>query len=311
LKFGIALESFTPPGRTPDVGSILKCAVEAESLGFESIWLWDHLLLGSKRVYPVLESLTTLAYIGARTSTVKLATGVLILALRKPLVVAKMISTIQFLTGGRLIIGCAAGWYEREFRATGTDFHKRGRLFEETYLLVKKLISSQDVTYNSEDFVIEHATLEPRHSTPIPMLIGGYSDAALKRVGRISDGWVSYYYKPEDFLESWKKVESSAISSGRDPVELDRVDIVPLAISTSKDKGMNEALEFTRTYMDLPKNTACSCESSIVGDVKDCVDQIRKYEEAGVERLVFIPVKYDIDQIEKAGKEILPSFIKK
>ena len=84
-------------------------AERAEALGFDSLWVWDPLLLGSRKVFPVLESLTALASIGARTSKIRLGTSVLILALRNPVVVAKVLSTIQYMTNGRLIIGSASG----------------------------------------------------------------------------------------------------------------------------------------------------------------------------------------------------------
>ena len=91
-----------------------------------------------------------------------MGTSVLILALRNPVVVAKVVSTIQYMTNGRLVIGSASGWYEREFRATGTDFKRRGKIFEERFKLVQKLVNETDVNYESGSMVLEHATLEPR-----------------------------------------------------------------------------------------------------------------------------------------------------
>ncbi|MGI0085145.1 MAG: LLM class flavin-dependent oxidoreductase, partial [Nitrososphaerales archaeon] len=113
MRFGVALENFTPPGKSPSMERIYETAELAESLGFDSLWVWDHLLLGSRKVFPVLESLTTLSAIGARTKSIKLGTSVLIMALRNPVVLAKVLSTIQYMTQGRLILGAAVGWYKR------------------------------------------------------------------------------------------------------------------------------------------------------------------------------------------------------
>ncbi|MDG6999838.1 MAG: LLM class flavin-dependent oxidoreductase [Nitrososphaerota archaeon] len=310
MRFGLALESFTPPGKALRPDSILKMASLAESLGFSSVWVWDHLLLGSRKVFPVLDSLTTLAAIGARTGKIRLGTSVLIIALRNPVVLAKVASTIQMLSDGRLILGTAAGWYEREFRAAGVDFHHRGRIFEERFKLLRSLLNESDVNYSQEGLVFEHATIEPKHEKKIPLLVGGYSDSVLNRAGRISDGWISYYYAPQDFRDSFAKVISSAENSNRDSSALRSVDVVPLAVADSFEAGDSVARAFTNQYMDLPKNTRCTVESSVRGTIRECIEQIKKFEAAGVKDLVFIPANYDLSQVEIAGKEILPAFLK-
>ena len=308
MRFGVALENFTPPAKEPSVSSIYGMAESSEKLGFDSVWVWDHLLLGSRKVFPVLDSLTVLASIGARTSKIKLGTSVLILSLRNPVVVSKVLSTIQYLTKGRLIIGAASGWYKREFDATGIPFEKRGKLFEERFKLVKSFLNENDVNYSSGGMRIEHASMEPKSNVPIPMLLGGYSRNVLERAGKIADGWIAYYYTARDYKESWKVVESSARENGRAAEYLRKVNIVPLAIAESYEEGDRIAKDFTSKYMDLPKNTVCTPESSVRGTVEDCIAQIKEFENAGVQDLVFIPCFYDLKYIELAAKEILPKF---
>ena len=217
MKFGIALETFTPPGKTPNKNSIIEMAKTAENLGFNSLWVWDHLLLGSKKVFPVLDSLTTLTYLSAVTSRVKLGTSVLIMALRNPLVLAKILSTLQIFSEGRLILGAASGWYEREFRATGSNFASRGKNFEEEFQLVRRMLNESDINYKGNSTELEHATILPKSPSPIPMLMGGYSDRVLRRAGKLADGWISYYYTPQDYASAWRVVESGAKEANRDP----------------------------------------------------------------------------------------------
>ncbi len=306
LRFGIALESFTPPGKDPDPSAIYQMAETAEDLGFDSVWVWDHILLGSRKVFPVLDSLTTLASIGAKTRKIKLGTSVLVLSLRNPIIVAKVMSTIQYLTAGRLIIGAASGWYKREFDALGVAFEKRGRIFENRFKLVKSLLNEKDVSYDSEGLKLEHASMEPKSQVPVPFLIGGYSDSVLARAGRIGDGWISYYYTPQGFSDSWKKVEESAKSNDRNPESLRRVNIVPLAIENSFEEGDRIAKEFTSRYMDLPKVTGCTPDSAIRGTIDDCISQIKNYEQVGIQDLIFIPCFYDLKYVQIAGENILP-----
>jgi probable F420-dependent oxidoreductase len=305
MKFGIALESFTPPGKSPDKNSIIEMAKTAERLGFDSIWVWDHLLLGSRKVFPVLDSLTTLAYLASVTSRVKLGTSVLIMTLRSPLVLAKILSSLQIYSDGRLVLGAASGWYEREFRATGSEFTTRGKNFEEEFQLVRKLLNDSDVNYTGLNTQLEHATILPKSPIPIPMLMGGYSDRVLLRTGRLADGWISYYYTPEDYANAWKMVEKGAKTANRDPAGLKSITLVPLAIADSFEEGDRIAREFTTNYMDLPKNSHCTPDSAIRGTVEECVKQVRRFEEIGLDELVFIPSNYDIRQVERAGREIL------
>lgn len=309
MRFGIALESFSPPGRYPDISEIYRSSETAESFGFDSVWAWDHILLGSRKVFPVLDAPTLLAAVGARTRKLRLGTSVLVIAHRNPVVLAKVLSTIQYVTSGRLIVGAGVGWYEKEFSATGTGYTKRGAIFERRFHLVKKLLTESDISYNEDGFVLEHTTMEPKTNERIPMLMGGYSDRVLERAGEMADGWIGYYFTPEDFRRAIGKVQSSAKKYGRDTNKLKRVNIVPLSIANDFETADKMVREFTSKYMDLPKNTPCNVESSIRGNVSQCIEQVRKYKDAGVEDLVFIPANYNIESIEKAGKEILPSFI--
>jgi alkanesulfonate monooxygenase SsuD/methylene tetrahydromethanopterin reductase-like flavin-dependent oxidoreductase (luciferase family) len=308
LRFGIALESFTTPGNKLDPASIFRMAETAEKLAFDSVWVWDHILLGSRKVFPVVDSLTTLSSIGARTNSIKLGTSVLVLALRNPVILAKVISTIHYLTGGRLIVGAASGWYKREFDAIGVPFERRGKIFEERFKLVQRLLTENDLTYDSENFRLEHASMEPKSPTHVPMLIGGYSKNVLVRAGTISDGWISYYYTPKCYAESWKIVEEAAVKANRNSASLRRIDIVPFAIAKSFDVGDTIVKEFTSKYMDLPKNTDCTPDSGVRGTLDDCISQIKEYEKAGVQDLVLVPCFYDIKYLEVAGRDILPKF---
>src|SRR5688500_20198554 len=102
-----------------------------EQLEFDSLWVWDHILLGVEPNFPIIESLTLLTAIAARTKKIKLGTGILVLPLRNPVVLAKQLSGMDLLSNGRLIMGMASGWYKREFDAVGVPFEKRGKIMDE------------------------------------------------------------------------------------------------------------------------------------------------------------------------------------
>ncbi len=309
MNFGTALESFTPPDVTPDTRKIFEMSTRAEELGFDTVWVWDHLLLGSKKVYQVLEPLTLLCAIAAKTSRIKLGVSTLVLPLRDPVVLAKEVQTLQHISGGRLLLGVAAGWYEKEFDAVGSKFTERGKVTEEYLALVRKLVSETDINMQLGNRSFRHTTMEPRPPAPPKILMGGYK--VLKRIGTMSDGWISSYYTPEDFSETWLEILKYARGAGRSERDLTNVNIVPVCVRNTFEEADKVARDFTAEYMDMPAWGKSKVESAVRGTVKDCVEQIKRYEQAGVENLEFLPCYYDMETLEKVGKEVLPYFIKR
>ena len=129
--YGIAARNFTTYPDMPDGKALVEYGVKMEQMGFDSLWVWDHILLGVEPNFPVFDSLTLLTAIAARTKKIKLATGILVLPLRNPVVLAKQLSSMDQLSDGRLLMAMAAGWYRREFDAVGVPFNERGNIMDE------------------------------------------------------------------------------------------------------------------------------------------------------------------------------------
>ena len=294
MKIGLALENFVPPGGNVDVQKLAKMAKLAEENGFESVWTWDHLLLGSKKVYPILEPITTLSYVSAFTSKIKLGT-IYVLPLRTPLVAAKLISSLNYISRNRLMLTVVAGWYEKEFLAVGTDFARRGRILSDYLKLIRRLLKESDVNEKLGNMTFVHANIEPKGEN-IKIFIGAYLENPIKRVAKLSDGWMAYYYKEEDFAQGLKIIERHSLGRA-----LENSDMIPVYVG---ENGRQKVHEFTKTYMDLPEWSKCSVESGIYGTEKDVADRIESYKKVGVSRLVLIPAFYELEQVEKLGKII-------
>src|SRR5205823_7755754 len=181
--FGIAARNFTAYPELPDAKALVDYGVRVEELGYDSLWVWDHILLGVDPAFPILDSLSTLAAIAARTSRIKLGTGILVLPLRNPVVAAKELASLDQISKGRLLIGTAAGWYAREFDAVGIPFKQRGRIMDRNLELMLRLWTEDQVTVQVDEFNLRQAVQMPRpYQQPRPpILIGGYVDAVLKR----------------------------------------------------------------------------------------------------------------------------------
>jgi probable F420-dependent oxidoreductase len=306
IEFGLALENFTPERKVPDMNAVTDYALTAERLGFSSVWAWDHLFLGARRPFPFLEALTTLAMVAARTSQIKLGTGILVLPIREPAIVAKTTATLQQASGGRLLLGVAAGWYEREFAATGVSFRDRGRIFERNLDLMYRLWESDDVSGEWDGRVLTHVRMLPLPQPRPQLLIGGYVDRVLRRVATRSDGWVTYFYTPQAIAGAWTKIRGYAEEAGRDPAQLGLAAQVPLCIGSSYEEATARSARYVAEYFDVPAWSQATPDSAVRGTPEQCAEQIAGYLDAGVQHLVFCPFDYELEQVHRLATEVLP-----
>jgi len=306
--FGLAIRNFVGPGEVPDVGALYAYAERAEALGFESLWAWDHVILGVEPAFPILDSITTLAAIAARTRRIKLGIGVLVLPLRNPVMAAKALGSLDVISGGRLILGAAAGWYAREFDAVGVPFRARGRHFERNLDLLTRLWTEERVTLRIDEFNLREAVMVPRPvQRPRPtILIGGYVDAVLKRVATKGDGWLTYFYTPESFTRAWEKIQAFAREAGRDPASLTATNQLAVYVGETRTETAGAMRQWLSTEWDVASWSESTIEHAIHGSVAECVAQLRAHVATGVDRIIVIPYRYQPAQVERIAKEVLP-----
>ena len=278
-EFGLAIRNFVGPGEVPDVEGIYRYGERAEALGFESLWAWDHVLLGVDPAFPILDSITTLGAVAARTRRIKLGTGVLVLPLRNPVMVAKALGSLDVISDGRLILGVAAGWYAREFDALGVPFKARGRIFERNLDILLRLWTQERVTLEVDEFNLREAVMVPRTAQRPrpPVLIGGYVDAVLKRAGTVGDGWLTYFYTPESFTRSWQKIQAFAREAGRDPSRLTATNQLAIYVGTSREQTGAAMRHWLSTEWDVAAWSESTIEHAIHGSAAECVEQLRAH----------------------------------
>jgi probable F420-dependent oxidoreductase len=306
--FGIAARNFTAYPEMPDAKDLIDYGVRVEELGYDSLWVWDHMLLGVEPNFPILDSLTTLTSIAARTTKLKVGTGILVLPLRNPVALAKQLSSMDQFSGGRLIMGMASGWYKREFDAMGIPFEKRGKLMDENLEILNRLWTEQKVDGKYMQHNISAAVMYPKpvQQPRIPILIGGYVDRVLQRAATAGDGWLTYFYTPESFTKSWNKIRNFATQGGKEPDKLMNASQLPIMIGKSKDAVQADMLDWLNKEWDFPENSDCSRDSAIMGSVDECVAQLKAHLDAGVQKIIFVPYKYRKDQVDLIAKEVIP-----
>ena len=236
MRFGII-----PPvrlGVTADPAWMTSFARHAEAVGFESVVLVEHAVVVSEyeSTYPYAASgkmplpndcripdpLDLMAYLAAVTDRITLATGVLVIPNHQAVVLAKRIATVDVLSGGRVRLCAGVGWMDEELRATGADPRSRGRRTDETIEAMRLLWSDQGS--DGADFDGEFVTFHRAHSFPkpvhpggVPIHIGGHSEAAARRAGRLGDGFQPLGLAGEDLAVRLSQVREAAEEAGRDP----------------------------------------------------------------------------------------------
>src|SRR6266704_981800 len=207
LGFGAQLKPH-PPAEQWDVVRAVERA------GFDSVWTGDHVSFHN----PLYESLTLLASYASITSRLKLGTGVYLLALRQPAIAAKITSTLDVLSGGRLIFGVGVGGENpKEFELCGVPHAERGARVSEAIDVVRTLWRDTPATFKGRFTNFEGVSIDPKpvQKPGPPIWIGGRSQAALARAGRQGDGWISYVVQAERFAQSAARIREEAERAGR------------------------------------------------------------------------------------------------
>ena len=231
--------------------ALRRTAVLAEELGYADVWVSDHLAVPTGSAYPpsayVFEPLTTMSWIAAHTKRVGIGTTVLVLPMRHPLNVAKSIATIDQFSGGRVILGVAAGWLEAEFDALGIPFHERGARTDEAITMLRKFWTTDHIT---ESFPVHQSAVVSMRTLPqpvrhVPLWVGGHADVALRRAIAVGDGWHGAFLSPEQTekrvrtLRAGRPEETFAISMRtRWDALLDEEDLIMYEIDRYREIGV-------------------------------------------------------------------------
>jgi probable F420-dependent oxidoreductase len=256
LNFGIA---FANVGKFVDPALACELAGSAEQAGFESIWTVDHVVVpaGYRSTYPYDPSgrlpsgedapfpdpLIWLAYVAGATSSIRLATGILILPQRNPLVLAKELATLDHLSSGRMTLGVGVGWLEEEFRALGIPFEQRGARTEEAITAMRTLWSQDRATMEGATVRFRDVYLRPQPpGGTIPIHIGGHSRVAADRAGRIGDGYFPFGVGRDDLPGLVEVMQRAARAGGRDPRSLE-LTVSSYATGEDQARAEVEALE--------------------------------------------------------------------
>ena len=308
MEFGVSIPH---TGRMASPDYIREFCQAAEELGFDGLWAVDHVVMPqhtdsfytlgrkpaaiadfavSNLLSPMYEMTSTLLWVAGFTSRVRLGTSVAVLPLRNPVLNARMLATLDVYSGGRLIYGVGIGWLKEEADAMQMEWDHRGERSDEHIAVLRKLWTAEGdlVEFDGKYYRFGPIDPEPRPiQQPPPILIGGHSDPALERAGRIGDGWIAAGMSHPRVAEHWEKVKRAAVSCGRDPDQLMLSASAGVAAGESPAKPIGEP-------------------------IADVIERVRGYQEAGVHHLRLgtggRDRKLQLAALQVLAKEVLPAF---
>ena len=224
------------PFATPEL--LASVGREAEARGFGAIWVGEHVVLFEEYAssYPyaddgkipappgtgLLEPLNTLSFLAAHTTTVRLGTAMVLLPQRNPVYTAKEVATLDWLSGGRVDFGIGVGWLEEEFRAVNVPWPRRGRRTDEYLEVLRTLWVDDTSQFEGEFYSLNPCQMFPKPvQSPVPVHIGGESDAALARVARSGDGWHTFNRSPEELAGPLARLTALLDAEGRSLADIE------------------------------------------------------------------------------------------
>jgi len=264
MDFGVTVPNF---GKYADKNEIIKVTTTAEELGFDSIWVSDHIVIPqSHRVfgYVFYDPLVTLSYLASVTQTIKLGISVVILPYRNPVVLAKMISTLDQLSEGRIILGVGTGWLKEEFDALGYSYDQRGKITDEYIEILKALWTEDLPKYDGEFHSFSGIRFLPKpHQKPYPPIwVGGGSVKAIERAVISGDGWHPVGLTPGQIKDSQFLVKKLFKTHKKDDFVI----------------SLRRNLQITEKDIDE--------DDTLRGSLEKVVSGLRDYKKTGVDHLI-------------------------
>jgi probable F420-dependent oxidoreductase len=262
--------------------------VAAEQAGFDSVWLPEHLIMPVKMsgrpgtphegeppisaTTPGWDPFVQMAYLAAKTETIRFGTNVYNIGLRHPFVTARALTTVDLVTNGRVEFGIGASWLAEEWEALELDFETRGRRVDESIEIIRRLFTEDIIEHDGEFFTFKPVGFLPKPAQEhMPFLIGGDSPAAMRRVARLGDGWIPMAQRLATLPANITRIRELREQYGRNP-------------------------DFATTLFNVGAADA---------------DDLRPYEELGIDRVLVAPWRHPaeaLDNIKRWGDEVIPRF---
>ena len=280
--------------------NVVNFAKKCEAMGCQSMWTIDRI------AYDNLEPLTVLAAAAGATQKIRLGTSVLLGNLRHASHVAKVVSTLDFISNGRVTLGLGFGSRENDYKAVEIPFEHRGSRAVEQVQLMKRLWTEDNVTFKGKFYNVENLSVGPK---PIqkphpPIWTGGSAEVALKRAGTWADGFICGSSAIPDFPSTWEKIAGYARAVGRDPNRIRKAGLTFMAIHDDQSKAVRAVEDYVMRYYGRLR--ADVANTSLVGSPAAVTERIGAFLSKGLDTLIIGVADPDPRQLDLFGEKVLP-----
>ncbi|MFN3975072.1 MAG: LLM class flavin-dependent oxidoreductase [Dehalococcoidia bacterium] len=307
ITFGVAL----------NLESVVDMAREAEALGYDRVSIGEHLMEG-RPPRPTLLSIPALAAAGGATRRIRLLTGIVLIPLYHPVMLAKLASTLDIVSGGRLDFGIGLGGQRDtrvEFEVLGIPVEERGRRANESIRLIKRLWTEENVTFEGRFYRCQEVTLLPHpvQKPHPPIWVAGREEAAMRRAARYGDGWYPFLYTLRRLQSSIEKIRQFADQEGRDLSGFRWGILQPIAIAPDKADALRIAVasvgrRYATERMSAEDVAQALC---ITGTPQDCIKEVEARLALGVTDIVFQfqgTLQQGWEQMRQVAQQVIPYF---
>jgi len=326
MRFGLMLPSFSFARDYATVARLRDFATRAEAMGFEGLWVAEHLLT-ARGLYGTawLSPLETLAFAAGCTSRITIGTGILIPPIRNPVFLAKEIASLQMLSGGRFQLGVGVGWDAREFAAAGVKLSERGGRTDEALDIFDRLWTGEEVTHHGRYYHFDRVTIDPPLPTRPRLWVAGGSKlktdlspdpetiapTVLERICRRADGWIARAAGSNaSVIADWAQITNRLDEIGRPRGSVTFAHVNMTHIVPTDDEAA--ALRIQRPLIERVMGTHRSFEHLrtcyLLGTPAQVRARIAELADAGLEYLMLSPLDYDLGQLELWESELLRHF---
>jgi probable F420-dependent oxidoreductase len=336
IEFGIRVPNSGP---LSSVQNLVRTAKSAESLGFDTVWVHDHVIWSSEmhkhhissgskeaikddQTADFYESVATLAFLAAHTERVKLGVACLVMPTRNPIYAAKQTATIDHFTGGRLIVGVGLGSRategSNEFDVFQVPFKKRASLTDEYIDVMKALWTQPLASHSGKTMTFTDAEMFPKpvQKPHPPIWVGGWTDKAAERTGRVGDGWIPGWLSPPEMAKGREVLLRTAEQHGRDGAQITVAVEKLTSIAKTRDDALERALPTVKTSSNTYERDVADVQFAldrhIFGSVDDVRTRVKEFVEAGVTHFELKLLYSSIDEMEEQmqlwAETIMPEF---
>lgn len=299
-KIGLLIPT-TFSSNPPSLRELQSFAKEAESLGFDSLWTIDRL------IHPgyVFDPLATISMLVAVTDRIKFGTSILLTAFRNAVHLAKFLSTLDHLIGGRLILGASLGGRDGEYEASGVSVRQRVARLNENIKVMRMLWNQDVASFKGHFYDLRAVSMNPKPvERAIPIYIGGRAETVLRRAARIADGWIAgASFPPNEFAAVVQKVKKLLDQFGRDQSSFSVVKLLYTWVADDRALAKRVIKKWADAYYQRDYDVERYCA---FGNATECGSIIEQFIEAGAETVILGPPSTDLSQIRKIANEVLP-----